>query len=142
MNRIPAVLIAAAAAFAAGLALVGCEETATDSAESGSFVSRDILADGSIVTVYELFLGDETTSKDFHGLPEIMWPRVLKPLQKSGKAAIFGGDGSDTLVGGADNDTAQLFHQFDCRSQCTAGGHQIVHDQHPLAGLDGVLVHI
>lgn len=53
---------------------------------------------GSIVTVYELFLGDETTSKDFHGLPEIMWPRVLKPLQKSGKAAIFGGDGSDKIT--------------------------------------------
>lgn len=51
-------------------------------------------ATGSIVTVYELFLGDETTGKLFHGLPEVMWPRVLKPLQNSGKAAVFGGDGA------------------------------------------------
>ena len=53
MKHVPAILIAAAAAFATGLALVGCEEDAGDDAESGSFISRDILADGSIVTVYE-----------------------------------------------------------------------------------------
>jgi len=51
MKPIPAILFAAA--LATGIALVGCEETATDSAETGAFVSRDVLVDGSIVTVYQ-----------------------------------------------------------------------------------------
>lgn len=52
---------------------------------------------GSIVTVYELFQGDETVGKEFHGLPELMWSRVLKPLQKANKVAVFGAE-SDSVI--------------------------------------------
>lgn len=45
---------------------------------------------GSIVTVYELFMADEAASEVFHGLPDIMWPRVFRALERSGKAALFG----------------------------------------------------
>lgn len=58
---------------------------------------RDSGQIGSIVTVYELFQGDETVGCQFHGLPELFWGRVLKALQRSGKAAIFGAE-SDSLI--------------------------------------------
>lgn len=45
---------------------------------------------GSVVTVYEVFLADEAAHCEFHGLPEAFWGRVLKPLQKAGRAAVFG----------------------------------------------------
>lgn len=51
----------------------------------------------SIVTVYELFEGDETAGCQFHGLPEVLWARVLKPLQKANKAAVFGA-ASDSAI--------------------------------------------
>ena len=53
MNRIHAILLGIAAASAAGLAFVGCEEDAGNDGASGSFVSRDVLADGTVVMVYE-----------------------------------------------------------------------------------------
>ena len=46
---------------------------------------------GSVVTVYELILGDEAEGEVFHGLPDI-WPRVFKALERSGRAALFGAE--------------------------------------------------
>jgi ESCRT-II complex subunit VPS25 len=42
---------------------------------------------GSIVTVYELFHSDDTLP--FYNLPEAFWRRVLRILDKSGKAKLF-----------------------------------------------------
>ncbi len=52
MKHVPAILFAAAA-LGAGAVLVGCEEDSGDNSSSGSFVSRDVLADGTVILVYQ-----------------------------------------------------------------------------------------
>ncbi len=52
---------------------------------------------GSIVTVYELFMSDESKGQDFHGLPEPMWRRIIAVLEEQGRAKLFAAEGSEAL---------------------------------------------
>lgn len=44
---------------------------------------------GSIVTVHELFQGDEVRSREFFGLPEELGRRIASCWEKSGRAKLF-----------------------------------------------------
>ncbi|CCK69882.1 ESCRT-II subunit protein VPS25 KNAG_0D01300 [Huiozyma naganishii CBS 8797] len=47
---------------------------------------------GKVVTFYELAQGDESLDCEFHGIPEPLLLRILKPLVKRGRATMLKGD--------------------------------------------------
>mmetsp|Transcript_6940 Transcript_6940/g.21114 ORF Transcript_6940/g.21114 Transcript_6940/m.21114 type:complete len:181 (+) Transcript_6940:125-667(+) len=52
---------------------------------------------GTVLTVYEIRLGDETASQEFHGLDLDLTIKALTELERMDKAAVFGGEASDQL---------------------------------------------
>ncbi len=54
----------------------------------------------SVVTVYELFEGEDTQGEPFHRLPDAVWRRAIAHLEALGRAQLFDSEGGPTGLSG------------------------------------------